>query len=105
MGYSIFWTRRASSDIESIYRFYEAIAGKIVAKRRLQRIKQGLSCLMTMPHIGPIDNDFSHTPCYRYLVVLDYRVYYFVEEHVVYIAAIWDCRRMGKALDERNTIK
>ena len=48
-----------------------------------------------MPNIGPIDEEFPHTPNYHYLVVMDYRIYYFVEEQTVFIAAIWDCRQGG----------
>ena len=46
-----------------------------------------------MPNIGHLDEDHPHTPSYRYLVVLDYRIYYFIEEQTIYIAAIWDCRQ------------
>ena len=58
MGYSIFWTRRASEDIASIFRFYSTIAGERVARHRLLRIKQDLLCLTTMPHIGHLDKDY-----------------------------------------------
>lgn len=102
MDYSIFWTRRTSEDIASIFRFYSTIAGERVARHRLLRIKQDLLCLTTMPHIGHLDKDYPHTPSYRYLVVLDYRIYYFIEEQTVYIAAIWDCRQGSPVFEVNN---
>ncbi len=55
-----------------------------------------------MPHIGHLDKDYPHTPSYRYLVVLDYRIYYFIEEQTVYIAAIWDCRQGSPVFEVNN---
>ena len=76
------------------------MAGEGVAKRRLAKILHATDSIEFMPNIGPIDEEFPHTPSYRYLVVLDYGIYYFVEEPNVYIAAIWDCRQGGKVFDE-----
>lgn len=50
-----------------------------------------------MPYLGRKDEDFTHIREYRYMVVLTYKVYYFVEDDGVYIASIWDCRQGGKA--------
>ena len=49
--------------------------------------------LETMPFLGKKDEDFTQIMEYRYLVVLTYKIYYFVEDHNVYIASIWDCRQ------------
>ena len=102
MAYSIQWSRRASYDIARIYQFYLAKAGEMVALRRLQKIKQDMECLKFMPSIGPTDEEYRHTPTYRYLTVLDYRIYYFVEDDVVVIAAIWDCRQGGKIFEKNR---
>ena len=50
-----------------------------------------------MPFLGVQDEDFTEIRAYRYLVVLTYKVYYFIEDNHVYIASIWDCRQGGKA--------
>ena len=50
-----------------------------------------------MPYLGRKDEVFTHIRDYRYVVVLTYKVYYFVEDDGVYIASIWDCRQGGKA--------
>ncbi len=46
-----------------------------------------------MPYLGRIDEEFTRGLCYRYLVVMTYKVYYFVEGDDVYIASVWDCRK------------
>ena len=58
-----------------------------------------MACLKSMPYIGQLDEEYTHTPSYRYLTILDYRVYYSVEENEVIIAAIWDCRQGGNVFD------
>lgn len=72
------------------------MAGEHVAKRRLSKILDTTDAIGFMPNIGQLDQDYSHTPTYRYITVLDYRIYYFTEEEVVNIAAIWDCRQEGQ---------
>ena len=97
MAYRIHWLQRATKNFDDIFSYYKQIAGDDVAKRRIYRILQATDILEHLPNIGRIDEDFPHTPCYRYMVVMDYRIYYFVEEQNIYIAAIWDCRQGSKA--------
>ncbi len=101
MAYKNHWLRRAAIDFDNIYQYYRQAAGEGVAKRRLAKILQATESIEFMPLIGPIDNEFPHTPSYRYLVVMDYRIYYFVEEPNVYIAAIWDCRQGGNVFEKQ----
>lgn len=95
--YKIHWLRRASTEIETIYRFYSEFASELVAKRRVGKIIHSVDFLKTMPYLGRKDEDFTHIREYRYLVVLSYKIYYFVENGCVYIASIWDCRQGGGA--------
>ena len=95
--YKIHWLRRASTEIETIYRFYSHFASELVAKRRVGKIIHDADLLKTMPYLGRKDEDFTHIREYRYLVVLCYKIYYFIENDCVYIASIWDCRQGGNA--------
>ena len=97
MDYEIRWLRRASTELTKIYHYYEQVAGKKVAIRRLGRISESVLKLKDMPYLGVLDQDFPHEPNYRHLTVLDYKIYYFVDETVVYIASIWDCRQGSEA--------
>lgn len=97
MAFEIHWLRRASNELDAIHQFYSEFASKQVAKRRIGIIIHSVDLLQTMPYLGRMDEDFTHIRSYRYLIVLTYKVYYFVEDDGVYIASIWDCRQGGAA--------
>ena len=97
MVYELHWLRRASNELDAIHQFYSEFASEQVAKRRIGIIIHSVDLLQTMPNLGRMDEDFTHIRSYRYLIVLTYKVYYFVEDDGVYIASIWDCRQGGAA--------
>jgi plasmid stabilization system protein ParE len=97
MAYEIHWLRRASNELDAIYQFYCEFASEKVAKRRISKIIHSVDLLENMPFLGMEDEDFLHIRPYRYVVVLTYKVYYFVEDDGVFIASIWDCRQGGRA--------
>ena len=97
MAFEIHWLRRASNELDAIHQFYSEFASEQVAKRRIGIIIHSVDLLHTMPYLGRMDEDFTHIRSYRYLIVLTYKVYYFVEDYDVYIASIWDCRQGGAA--------
>ena len=93
----VHWLRRASDELEAIFQFYCHLAGEQVAKRRVGRIIHEVDHLESMPFLGKQDEEFTQIREYRYLVVLAYKIYYFVEDDKVFVASIWDCRQGGKA--------
>ena len=97
MACEIHWLRRASNELDAIYQFYCELASEKVAKRRIGKIIHSVDLLENMPFLGREDEDFVHIRPYRYVVVLTYKVYYFVEDGGVFIASIWDCRQGGTA--------
>ena len=97
MDCEIRWLRRASNELTEIYNYYRFVAGSKVATKRLGIISQAVLRLKTMPNLGVLDEEFAHEPCYRHLTVLDYKIYYFVEDNIIYVASIWDCRHGHEA--------
>ena len=97
MAFEIHWLRRASNELDAIHQFYSEFASEQVAKCRIGIIIHSVDLLQTMPYLGRMDEEFTHIRSYRYLIVLTYKVYYFVEDDGVYIASIWDCRQGGAA--------
>ena len=97
MACEIHWLRRASNELDDIFQFYSEFASPLVAQRRIGKIVHAVGNLRTMPFLGMQDEEFTDIRAYRYLIVLTYKVYYFVENNNVYIASIWDCRQGGKA--------
>ena len=100
MAYKVHWLRRAEKDFDAIYLFYLQMAGERVAKKRMSKILDITEAIGFMPNIGRMDEDYNHTPTYRFITASDYRVYFFIEEEVVNIAAIWDCRQGGRVFNE-----
>lgn len=103
MDYKVVWSQRASVELKEIHLYYLLHAGANVAQRRIQIILEDVSRLASMPNIGREDVDYVHAPSYRYLVVLDYRIYYYVQGDTVRIAAIWDCRQGSEVFRKENT--
>ena len=97
MTYEIHWLRRASNELDAIFQFYSEFASQQVAKRRIGKIIHAIDNLHSMPFLGVQDEEFTEIRAYRYLIVLTYKVYYFIENDNVFIASIWDCRQGGKA--------
>ena len=97
MAFEIHWLRRASRELDSVFQFYSQFASKQVASRRIVKIVHCVDLLEAMPYLGKKDEEFAHIRQYRYLVVLTYKVYYFVEGNGVYVASVWDCRQGGRA--------
>ncbi len=93
MVYKIEWTRRASVELSEIYQYYYEKAGQRVARRRIKTISQYVLELKNMPNLGRLDDKYHHIPTYRYIVVLDYRVYYFAKDDTINIISVWDCRQ------------
>ena len=105
MAYEIHWLRRASNELDAIYQFYCEFASEKVAKRRIAKIIHSVDLLENMPFLGREDEDFVHIRLYRYVVVLTYKVYYFVEDNGVFIASIWDCRQGGGRLSKIGNVR
>ena len=101
MAYEIHWLRRASNELDAIYQFYSEFANEQVAKRRIGIIIHSVDLLQDMPYLGKQDEDFTHIRSYRYVVVLTYKIYYFVEDDGIYIASVWDCRQGGGAFNKQ----
>lgn len=97
MAYKIHWLSRASDELDSIFQFYRLFASEQVAKRRIEKIVHCVGHLETMPYLGREDEEFIHVRKYKYLVVLTYKIYYFIEDRDVFVASVWDCRQGGKA--------
>jgi len=88
--------------LQEIYLYYSGIANADVARRRIQSITRDVLTIKSMPNIGQIDLTYPHSPDYRYIVVLDYRIYYYVVDDTVRIASIWDCRQGGTAFQPKT---
>jgi len=91
----LLWLELAEEDLDSIYHFYSSDKSIKAATKLYNDILNAAEKLIDFPHIASIELDLSDEgEEYRSLVVRKhFKIIYFVEVDVVYIAAIRDCRQ------------
>lgn len=91
---------RAKKDLRNIYRFYKEEAGNEIAKRIYADLRQSIKLLTSQPHLGHIEPDLEIFPqCFRtYVYIPNYKIVYWVEDDIVKVATVFDCRRRPENL-------
>ena len=93
MVYNIIWDFQARDDLRKLYTFLSE-KNISAANRLVSDISKKIRLLINNPFLAPVEpllNDKRNT--YHSLVVRNYKVVYTVENAVVVIARIWDCRQ------------
>ena len=92
--YQVLWAEIAQHDLKQIIE-YIAIDSPDNASRILQKIKQKLSALYSMPTRGRIVPELKeqgiHT--YRELIIAPWRVIYRISDTAVFVLSVIDSRR------------
>jgi plasmid stabilization system protein ParE len=88
------WEARAAITWESIIRYRFEVAGSLSAKQLLKKIDTDVARFATYPQIGSrIEGLEGLQGEYRSLVTGEiYKLVYRIEQEVVYIATLFDCR-------------
>jgi len=94
MKYKVAWAEIAQNDLKQIID-YIAIDSPGNASRILQKIKQKVSDLYTMPDRGRIVPELKAQGIYTYreLVVAPWRVIYRISDTTVFVLSVIDSRR------------
>lgn len=93
------WSNEAELQLQCIVDYYVSVAGPRIAKHILDKIDRAVAYLSVFPELGIIISRGKIV--YRSLVAHpNYKVIYHVEEQVVFISAIWDCRQDPARMDE-----
>lgn len=99
MTIKIQWTTKAIENIEEIYEFY-ASKNERAAVDLYNTIITATEPLKTFPEMAPIEpllEGYLHP--YRSLVVKKkYKIIYYISNDLIYITAVWDCRRSDNRL-------
>lgn len=94
MDLKIFWTETARNHLEDIYYYYKIKAGIKVSQNIVNEIFGKALILEKQPFAGQIEFLLKHRKHkYRYLVQGNYKIIYWIEDHYVKIAAVFDCRQ------------
>jgi plasmid stabilization system protein ParE len=94
MEIKVFWTKTALNNLEDIFEYYKYKASVRVARKLVKGLVKSTLKLQESPKIGRkeellIDRKFE----YRFLVVGNYKIIYWIEDNYIKIATVFDCRQ------------
>ncbi len=95
----VFWTDSAIEELRSIYEYYCFKAGKTVADKITNSIVDKTILLEVTPQMGQKEELLSHFKKeIRYLVDGNYKIVYWVDNNLVSILTVFDCRQNPEKL-------
>jgi len=101
VGLKLLWTVEARNDLKNIYDYHLEVAGARVATKLTASIVLSTVVLKTSPNVGQHEEALSSRPQeFRYLVVGNYKVLYWVNMKLetIHIANVFDCRQNPKKM-------
>ena len=94
MDLKVVWTNNASSQLEEVFDYFKTVANISVARKLVKEIVHKTKILSTNPRIGQKESLLSERKReYRYLVEGNYKIIYWVESTIIFIAAVFDTRQ------------
>ena len=98
------WYIEAAGDLDKIYNYY-VTRNPRVAAMLYNKILDSVEILKTQPYVATVEQILIGYPeGYRSLVVGNYKVVYFIEDNLVLIVQIFDCRQNPIKL-KRTTLR
>lgn len=100
MAKRIRWVSTSRSDIKQIACFYTPLSQPYTTKL-IQLLMASIDLLETNSQLGFVEPLLESCPvCYRSLVVGYYKIIYWIDREIIYIAHIFDCRQSPDKLKE-----
>jgi plasmid stabilization system protein ParE len=94
MVVKILWTEGAINDLKDIFDYYKYKAGRKTALKITNAILKKPKKLKKNPEIGQKETLLSEISVdMRYLVEGNYKIVYWSENELIYIATVFDCRQ------------
>jgi plasmid stabilization system protein ParE len=94
MGMKIAWTDQAASDLEDIFDYYIHEASRAVALKITESIIMSVVQLENYPKSGQKEELLINKKYeYRYLVQGNYKIIYWIDDPLINIATVFDCRQ------------
>jgi len=101
VGVEVIWTETAIFQLDVIFDYYKHKATIKVAKNIVKKLVDKTLFLEKHPDIGQIELLLDNkSKIYRYLVEGNYKIIYWSEKSVVYIASVFDCRQNPIKINE-----
>lgn len=100
MAKRIEWTPTALYNMEQITFFYKPLSLAYTTKL-IRLIKSSIDLLETNPQLGFVEPLLESCPiCFRSLVVGYYKIIYWIDRDIIFIAHIFDCRQNPDKLSQ-----
>lgn len=88
------WSEFAKNQLRNFYNYYLEVAGKRIAKKLINKIIERVDILIANPFAGRKEDLLSdYSEEYRYLVVENYKIIYWINGQVAIISTVFDCRQ------------
>lgn len=96
----IHWEDKAEWNLHQIEDYIFERFGPDSLEKFMDRVDQSVETILRYPNIGPVEPLLADLPKTYHSVVVGNlsKIVYRVEDEVIYIADIWDCRREPKAM-------
>ena len=99
----VVWTDVAIEELRSIYDYLYFQASKSVADKISNAIVDRTLLLEQTPRLGQKEEMLAHlNKEIRYLIEGNYKIVYLVDENLVSIATVFDCRQNPQKLKSKN---
>jgi len=94
MEVKIGWSELAEIQLKDIYDYYSLNASPRVSERIITNIIEKVDVLLTNPLMGAKEELLScYSLDFRYLIVGNYKLIYWLEKDLITIASVFDCRQ------------
>ena len=101
MSAKLKWLKRAGKHLEDIYEYLSA-KNEHAAAKIYNELLDSADILEDFPLAGKVETVLEDNPkCYRSLVACKhYKIIYRVENNIVKIVVVWDCRQDSRKLKD-----
>ena len=94
MEIKVFWTQTALNHLEDIFEYHKYNASINIARKLVKKLVDSTIQLQKSPKIGRVEELLKHRKYeYRFIVVGNYKIIYWVEDNLIKIAAVFDTRQ------------
>jgi len=100
----VVWSDNAIEELRSIYDYLYFNVSKKVADKFSNAIVDKTILLEQTPRVGQKEEMLAHlNKEIRYLIEGNYKIVYWIDEDIISIATVFDCRMNPKKLKRKNT--
>ena len=102
MATEVVWTEPALEDLNQVFEYYRSHYSETSAVKIFNVLVDAADSLLPFPDMAPKEELLRHRrEGFRALVQGHYKIIYYIENDIVQIAMIWDCRQNPIRLIDR----